>query len=320
MELVSVIVPVYKVEKYIHRCVNSLLNQTYPHLEIILVDDGSPDNCPQICDEYSANYKNIRVIHKENGGLSSARNAGIKACKGMYISFVDSDDFVDIRFIERLYNLIIKNKADVAMVKYEEVYSDEINEEPQYKKEQVYVGKDVERAFLRLKIDSVCVGLYLKDAVKNHLFVEGVTSEDIPFNFNVFRCISKFVYAPEKRYYYYYNIDSISNGKLDANMLNYVCFREEIYKYYSDGNDEEMKCLAEALYARAAFGLQTRMYLWGVDENINESDCKKYFSNIFKKHRKAFLKESSIPFSRKAISIIVFYFYWTSGIARVLVK
>ena len=97
--LISIIVPIYNVELYLRRCLDSVLNQTYTNLEIILVDDGSPDGCPQICDEYAAKDKRIAVIHKENGGLSDARNAGLDICKGKYISFIDSDDWVDEKYI-----------------------------------------------------------------------------------------------------------------------------------------------------------------------------------------------------------------------------
>lgn len=103
--LVSVIVPVYKVEKYLEKCINSLLDQSYPNYEIILVDDGSPDNCPQICDAFSKQYGNIRVIHKKNGGLSSARNAGVENSKGRWIVFVDSDDFVERDYISYMWEL-----------------------------------------------------------------------------------------------------------------------------------------------------------------------------------------------------------------------
>lgn len=95
--LVSVIVAVYNVEQYIHRCVDSILSQTYKNLEIILVDDGSPDNCPIICDEYARKDDRVRVIHQENGGLSAARNSGLDLCKGEYIAFVDSDDLDRIK-------------------------------------------------------------------------------------------------------------------------------------------------------------------------------------------------------------------------------
>ena len=107
-DLITVVVPVYKVEKYIDRCVTSIINQSYKNLEIILVDDGSPDNCGKICDDYARKDERIKVIHKENGGLSDARNAGINIAKGKYITFIDSDDYIKYDYVEFLYNNIEK--------------------------------------------------------------------------------------------------------------------------------------------------------------------------------------------------------------------
>ena len=100
---VSVVIPVYKVEPYLRRCVDSVLAQTLSDLEIILVDDGSPDHCPEICDEYASKYENIQVLHKPNGGLASARNAGMKMAAGKYLFFLDSDDWLDADGLEKLY-------------------------------------------------------------------------------------------------------------------------------------------------------------------------------------------------------------------------
>lgn len=113
--LVSVIIPVYKVEKYVDRCVKSVLAQTYGNIEIILVDDGSPDRCPAICDDYANRYSNIRVVHKENGGLASARLAGFRESSGEYILFVDSDDYIHPQMVEKLVNAIQAEKAELAM-------------------------------------------------------------------------------------------------------------------------------------------------------------------------------------------------------------
>lgn len=113
--LISIIVPVYKVEQFIHECVDSIIDQTYNHLEIILVNDGSPDRCGEICEEYAKQDHRIVVIHKENGGLSSARNAGLDICKGEYIAFIDSDDVIHPQFVELLYANI--KEADLAFVK-----------------------------------------------------------------------------------------------------------------------------------------------------------------------------------------------------------
>lgn len=115
MSLISVIVPVYKVERYIHRCVDSILNQTFWDYELFLVDDGSPDNCGKICDEYATKDSRIYVIHKENGGLSDARNVAIDKAKGDYLTFVDSDDYIAENHFETLYNSLINTDADISM-------------------------------------------------------------------------------------------------------------------------------------------------------------------------------------------------------------
>lgn len=120
-ELISVIVPIYNVEKYLHRCVDSILGQTYHNLEIILIDDGSPDNCSIICDEYAQKDYRIRVVHKTNGGLSDARNVGIEAATGEYLMFVDSDDFIAANMIEKLYHALLVNNADISICNFKYV-------------------------------------------------------------------------------------------------------------------------------------------------------------------------------------------------------
>lgn len=112
--LISVIVPIYKVEAYLDRCVQSIVNQTYQNLEIILVDDGSPDKCPEICDEWAIRDARIRTVHKKNGGLSDARNTGIDLAKGEWIAFVDSDDYIMPDMYKRLLSEVIENQADIA--------------------------------------------------------------------------------------------------------------------------------------------------------------------------------------------------------------
>ena len=123
-DLVSVIVPVYKVEKYLDRCVDSIINQTYRNLEIILVDDGSPDNCPQMCDAWTQRDNRIKVIHKKNAGLGMARNSGLEIATGNYLMFVDSDDYLSENAVEVLYARMIQDKTDMAIGKHSDVYED----------------------------------------------------------------------------------------------------------------------------------------------------------------------------------------------------
>ncbi len=120
--LISIIVPVYKVEKYLKRCVDSILTQTYQNMEIILVDDGSPDNCGAICDRYKKTDNRVVVIHKRNGGLSDARNTAIPLAKGEYISFIDSDDWISSYYVEHLYEAVAKCDADIGISWFENVF------------------------------------------------------------------------------------------------------------------------------------------------------------------------------------------------------
>lgn len=126
-ELISIIVPVYNVEKYLERCINSLVNQTYSNLEIILVDDGSTDQSGKMCDTYAERYPNIKVVHKKNAGLGYARNTGLENATGKYVAFVDSDDYVEYNMISNLYNDIIRNDADACIGGFRRVVGDKID-------------------------------------------------------------------------------------------------------------------------------------------------------------------------------------------------
>jgi glycosyltransferase involved in cell wall biosynthesis len=149
MPLVSIVVPVYKVEKYLERCVKSLLCQTLHDIEIILVDDGSPDRCPQICDEYASRDERIKVVHKRNGGLSSARNAGLLVATGSYIGFVDSDDDVSLDMYERMLTIIEKYNTDFVMSDYLRIADDKSTS---------------------LKTTDIHQGLYTKQQIRKDIF------------------------------------------------------------------------------------------------------------------------------------------------------
>lgn len=319
-DLITVIVPVYKTERYLERCVDSILAQTYTNIEIILVDDGSPDGSPMLCDELENKYDHIKVIHQKNGGLSAARNTGIDHACGDYISFVDSDDYIDPCMLQRLHQVIKAHNADVAMLQYLEVGDKTVLPKIKEAAERVYVDMEVEKAFLELKIDSVCVGLYSKNAIGAVRFPVGRTSEDIPFNFQVFKRIKRFVFLPERRYYYYYNTNSISNGCLNKNMFNYLFYRKEIYDHYLDEDKTEFTFMAEALYARAAMGLLTRMAVYGLAKDLDENKCKKELQSILRQHKKVFFKSKDIPLTRKLMGFSGLYAYTMLKIVGRIVK
>ncbi|MBQ7882921.1 MAG: glycosyltransferase, partial [Phascolarctobacterium sp.] len=163
MPKLSIIVPVYKVEQYIHKCVDSILNQSFTDFELILVDDGSPDNCGKICDEYAAKDKRVRVIHKENGGVSQARNLGIDEAKGEYISFIDPDDWVDLDMYEKLFSFVDQNELDVACFEVYEVKGSKCSTSFRFNEDKVMDGQTALKNILVDIIDnSPCNKVYKK--------------------------------------------------------------------------------------------------------------------------------------------------------------
>ena len=182
MDLISIIVPVYNVDKYLNRCINSILKQTYSNLEVLLIDDGSTDNSGLICDKYASKFNNIRVYHKKNGGISSARNYGLDRIsnKANYIAFVDSDDFLHPRMYEILYGDLIKYDCDIAVCNMDKTYSTIVNE---YISENVLILNKEEYFenyfddFYRSNV--VWNKLYKRKCIEKLKFEEGKIYEDI---------------------------------------------------------------------------------------------------------------------------------------------
>ena len=181
----SFIVPIYNVEPYLRKCVDSLLAQDYSDYEIILVDDGSPDGCPKICDEYAAAHENIRAVHRENGGLSAARNSGIKVAKGEYICFLDSDDYWEPNVLSGLMAQIERDKLDVLRFKYQNV--NERYEVYNPYKSDPYKGNDYSEvptdgvSFLNSRFGTACYAVMFilrRELLKDCLFTEGIYFED----------------------------------------------------------------------------------------------------------------------------------------------
>lgn len=205
--LISIVIPVYKVEKYIHECVNSVISQTYKNLDIILVDDGSPDNCPKICDDYQKQDSRIRVIHKANGGLSSARNAGIKIAKGEYIAFIDSDDYVSRTYVEQMYTTLSLSGADIACV----AYSSE-NTNMKHSIVMEYEVYTAESALKKLLLSSwgACAKLFRFRIFESAdmMFPEGLIYEDIAVMFKICGSVAKIAFSNSVNYYYRHNPNS----------------------------------------------------------------------------------------------------------------
>lgn len=200
-EKISIIVPVYSVEKYLKECLDSLLNQTYKNLEIILVDDESPDNCPQICDVYAKQDDRIMVMHKKNGGAASARNVGLDCISGEYVAFVDSDDYVDKDYISRLLYLIKKENADISVCSFFNVYRN--RNEKIDNTVGIYTAQDYLRLFLNdWKCGLIWNKLFKTKLMRNIRFAEGHIIDDEFFTYKAVMLAKKIVAENSNLYYY----------------------------------------------------------------------------------------------------------------------
>ena len=242
--LVSIIVPVYKVEPYLRRCLDSIINQTYTNLEIILVDDGSPDNCPQICDEYAAKDNRIVVIHKENGGLSDARNAGLDICKGDYVSFVDSDDWIAFSFAESLLQVIDQYKADIGIASFirtSNPFTANIKTETNLNIEELDSLQSVKKLWSDEYVTFVTSWgkLYRTSLFSSTRFPKGKIHEDEYTTYKLLYRASKTVFLNNPLYFYFQRNDSImANASSDS--LRILDAMIERYHFFKKNNEMEI--------------------------------------------------------------------------------
>ena len=232
--LISVIVPVYRVETYLDRCVQSIVSQTYQNLEIILVDDGSPDRCPAMCDAWAEKDSRICVIHKENGGLSDARNAGMAAATGEYISFVDSDDWIAPEMLERLVKALERDGSDVAACSVDMVWEDgRPNEALTVRKNLVLERDQAQLALLRENLlkQPVWYKLYRRETIRNILFERGKYHEDVFWSYQAIgnaRCVSLIDYVG---YFYFQRSGSIMGEGYSLKRLDAIEAMQQRYEY-----------------------------------------------------------------------------------------
>lgn len=205
MDKISVIIPVYNVEKYFRKCLDSVINQTYKNLEIIVVDDESPDNCGKIADEYASLESRIKVIHKKNGGVSSARNVALDIATGDYIAFLDSDDIADVREYERLYEILKKFDADAAFCELTRYYDGEETQKEEYeiKDEKISVDEALKLILTNNNIGNyINIKLFKKELFDGIRFPEGKCYEDAATLYKVIGRAKSVAYTNEKLYYY----------------------------------------------------------------------------------------------------------------------
>jgi glycosyltransferase involved in cell wall biosynthesis len=260
-DLISIIIPIYNVEKYIRRCIDSVLRQTYKNLEIILIDDGSPDRCGKICDNYQLKDSRIHVIHQQNKGVSVARNAGLKRATGDYIFFLDPDDYIEDNAIESVYKLAINNNADIVMIGHYRVEYNGFIHCDSEKWPSLTETKDIQKAILRNIIPNFVWGKLYKAFIWQGLsFPADLVFEDLYVIPHAFYRANKIVLSNKPLYYYSHeNLDSIMSGSgrkyIKLHYGQYLAWREHqnlALKYVPEYVEE---CSIKSAYAgmRALF-------------------------------------------------------------------
>ena len=260
-ELISVIVPVYNVEKYIKRCIDSIIQQEYRNLEIILVDDGSTDKSGIICDEYKKRDKRICVVHKENGGLSSARNIGIDLAKGNYIAFVDSDDYISVAMYSVLMKNIIEEKADISIINYQIVSEwEEIGQKVIGKsKRKVMSGREACKE--RYKKDGTVMvvawnKLYKKELFQFVRYPIGKLHEDEFTTYKLLYSANIVVYQDKKLYAYVQRKSSIM-GEFSRKRLDVLAAVRECREFWEKNKEKELYELSVEQYIFLLLNLYT---------------------------------------------------------------
>ena len=237
--MISVVVPVYKVEEYLRRCVDSVLAQTYRDFELILVDDGSPDRCGQICDEYAARDDRIKVVHQENGGLSAARNAGLDVAQGEYVAFVDSDDYCHPEMLKVLFEKIIQYDADVAVSGFRRVDQNgkDIDVEPYLPEiEELMNGADaLKRLIMEDSLRSVVWNkLYKRTLFKSLRFPVGKLYEDAFITPRLLYQCDRVVLTPQYLYFYVANPTSLTKRSRTVQHFDLIESRFQRIKFLQE--------------------------------------------------------------------------------------
>lgn len=299
--LITIIIPVYKVEQYLEKCLDSVINQDYPYLEIILVDDGSPDSSGKICDEYAKNDKRIVVIHKLNGGLSDARNVAIDVALGEYITFVDSDDFIEGHYISTLLNLIQKHDADIAVSPF--LYfkqGNEIKKINTITKENVYTKEEaLKTMFYQSDFDTNATSkLFKKELFEDVIFPKNLFYEDLATTYKLISTSKKIAFINKENYNYLLRDDSIEGSpfsKKKYESLLKVIEELEIYKLQNLEFSKAIDCRILNFLFHLLF------------ETEKNSDYENTIFIMIKKYRLKVLKDFNAR-KKTTISILLSFF------------
>jgi len=296
-QLISVIIPVYKTEPYLKQCVESVLAQTYSNMEIILVNDGSPDNCPAICDEFAARDSRIRVIHKENGGLSSARNAGIDVANGDYLAFLDSDDLWSPYFLERLYYELIKTSADIAVCKFVRFNSGEnIPLNPDKQNSSLLTRSEAFDCLFNDKNVNMVIApnkLYRRKIFQTIRYPAGKYHEDEAVIHEIIGASERIVWIDEAHYYYRQTAGSITTAKFNLKRLDEMFAKEQRITYFESNGMQELADRTKQVYLNNLMRLYRTVLHEAENPEIRKQNCIMLYNRFCEIYSRKLVRNSS---------------------------
>jgi glycosyltransferase involved in cell wall biosynthesis len=297
--LISVIVPVYRVEAYLTACVESVLAQTYHNFELILVDDGSPDKCPGMCDDFAARDSRIRVIHKENGGLSSARNAGIDAAKGDYLAFLDSDDLWTPVFLERLYRSIEETGAELAVCLFRRFRGEAPTDLPQTVPTETLTRRQAFECLFGLRNENMVVApnkLYHRRLFDGIRYPVGKLHEDEAVIHEVIGAAKTVAWVDEAHYLYRESPDSITTAKFSLRRLDETYAKEQRIAWFEAHNMPDLADRTRIVYLNNLMRLYRTVQAQVEDRTAAKEACRKLHKKFFERYRSDLLSGQGIKF------------------------
>lgn len=302
--LISVVVPIYKVEKYLVKCIDSIIEQSYRNIELILVDDGSPDSCPQICDKYKSKDLRVRVIHKQNGGLSDARNAGLKIATGEWITFIDSDDYVGVNFLKKLYFAAINTNADISMCDYQSVLDDAGQEKEETCTKAYNNVKCLEEMYHPQihGMEFVAWGkLYRTELFKKNKiqYPVGKLHEDTFTTYKLIYAAKKIVFSNACEYFYRQREASIMTSSFNIERLAVIDATREACQFFENGREPKLLELAINAYFRNYVSMYSEIVK---NKDIIEdfkTERKKIIQN-FRRDYKRYSKNANLGAKKRA--------------------
>ena len=300
--LISVIIPIYKVERFLPRCLQSVVDQTYKNLEIICVNDGSPDKCDEILRKYAQNDSRFKIIEQKNQGLSASRNHGLDQAHGEYVFFLDADDYIHVQALEILYNVAKKTACPIVMT--EDVYrtgKDKIKK-GRINQNRVHYRtlKDPLRDLYKYRLVSAVVWskLYRRDCIGDQRFIEGIYFEDWPFTTLIFSQISRCAIIDERIYMYNTNFPSIIRSQFSVKKIHdYIVGIRHVYDYFLKKQNQQQWDIVRKKRITASL----KMILSKVSKSTdNKNELEKYFKEEYKKLRSDnIIKFSDLTFKSK---------------------